>query len=140
MAHPREQIVDAVIAALVAAGTSAGARVYDTRVEAQKKTAIPAVSVYALDDPASADESSEMEEGHELELRIVCWALPESINSLADQVEVAMRADPYFGGLVSDSALTGTAIDPEADTRSDPPIAIAVLSYSVTYHIALEPT
>lgn len=140
MAHPREPIVDAVIAALVAANTAAGARVYNTRVEPQKKTALPAVSVYALDDPANADASSEMEEAHEIDLKIICWALPDEINGLADQVEDAMRADPYFGGLVSDSALTGTAIDPEADNRSDPPVAIAVLSYSVAYHIALEPT
>lgn len=139
MAHPREPIVEAAVALLIAAGT-AGSRVYNTRVEAQKKTGMPAVSVYALDDPASADASSEMEEAHALELKLICWAVPSEINDLANQVEVAMRADPYFGGLASDSTLMGTTIDPEADTRSDPPVAIAVLTYSVAYHIALDPT
>lgn len=140
MAHPRETIVDAVIAALVAANTAAGSRVYDTRTEAQKKTGVPSVSVYALDDPASADASSEMEEAHALELKIVCWADPSEVNGLANQVEVAMRADPYFGGVLSDSTLRESAIDPEADTRSDPAVAIAVLTYSASYHLALEAT
>lgn len=140
MAHPRELIVDAVVALLVAAATAAGARVYVTRVEAQKKSNLPAISVYGLDDPSSADASSEMEEAHALELKLVCWADPGEVNDLANDVEVAMRVDPYFGGLASDSTLVDSTIDPEAETRSDPQVAIAVLTYSVNYHIALAAT
>lgn len=141
MAHQRELISQAVVALLIAASTAAGSRVYATRTDPFKKGGLPALSVYTLNDPANADASSEMEEAHALALEIAAWADPSAINSLAKQVEDAMRADPYFGGLASDSVITGTVIEVvEQDGRSDPVVAIAVLTYAVTYHIALAAT
>lgn len=140
MAHPRELITQAVVA-LLAANTAADARVYATRIDPHKKSGIPALSVYALSDPFVDADSSEMEEAHDIALRITGWADPDAISELVAQVEEIMRADPYLGGLASDSVLRGTAIQVvEADGRSDPTVAIAVLTYSVTYHIALAPT
>lgn len=141
MAHPREQIAEVVVALLVAAGTAAGTRVVSGRVDPHKKTGLPALSVYARKDPTSDAGSSEMEDGHELELVITGWAVPDEIDDLADDVEAVMRDDPYLGGLASDSTLRGTVIEgKEDDGRSDPIVAIAALTYAVTYHIALEPT
>jgi hypothetical protein len=141
MAHPRELISDAVVALLLAANTAAGSRVSATRVDPHKKSQLPALSVYTLTDPTSDGGSSEMEEGHELALEVAAWAEPDEIEDLLDQVEDAMRADPYFGGVASDSILKGTVTQVvEIDGRSDPTVAIAVLTYSVTYHIALAAT
>lgn len=141
MAHPRELISQAVVALLLAAGTSAGTHVYPTRVEPHRKSGIPALGVYTLNDPTNDGASSEMEEAHELALVVEGWADPGAIDSLLAAVETAMRADPYFGGLASDSVLKGTAIQVVvANGSSDPTVAIALLTYSVTYHIALAAT
>lgn len=137
MAHPRELIRQAVVALLVAANTAAGARVYGTRIDPHKKTGVPALSVYTLNDPADPEASSEMEEAHDIALEIEAWADPSAIDGLVEQVEAAMRADPYFGGLASDSTLTGTSLGIE---QGDPALALGVLTYSVKYHVALEAT
>lgn len=148
MEHPRELISQAVVALLVAANTAAGARVYATRVDPHKKTGLPALAVYALNDPTDEEASSEMEEAHELELEIAGWvahtdALPvdQAMNALAKQVEAAMRADEYLGGLASNVVHRGTVMEVvEDDGRSTPLVGIAVLTYAVKYHVALEPT
>ena len=141
MAHLREQIVDATVALLIAANTAAGARVSGDRVNPHKKTGLAALAVYTRNDPVNDAASSEMEVGHDLELKITAWATPDAIDDLADQVEVAMRADPYLGGLASDVVFKGTAMETiEKDGRSDPIVATAVLTYAVLYHIPLEPT
>lgn len=148
MAHPRELIRQAVVALLIAANTAAGARVYGTRFDPHKKGALPGLSVYVQNDPADDEASSEMEEAHELQLEIAGWvahtdAVPvdQAINALADQVELAMRADPYIGGLASDVVHRGTVSQVvEEDGRSDPVVGVVLLTYSVKYHIALEST
>lgn len=141
MAHPRESIVEAVVALLIAAGTAAGARVSNTRIEPHKKGALPALSVYALNDSENADASSEMEQAYDIELEVAVWAIPDEVNALMAEVQTAMRADPYIGGLASDVGAPGTVIGlAQENGRSDPTVAVGVLTYPVTYHIALAAT
>jgi hypothetical protein len=148
MAHPRELISQAVVALLIAAGTSAGSRVYATRFDAHKKTGLPALSVYTLNDPTSEDESSEMEVAHALELEIAGWvahtdAVPvqTAMNALAEQVEIAMRANEYLSGNASEVVHTGTVMEVvEEDGRTSPVVGVVVMTYSVKYHIALAVT
>jgi Tfp pilus assembly protein FimV len=148
MAHQRELISQAVIALLVAAGTAAGARVYGTRVDPHKKSGLPALSVYTLNDPTNEDESSEMEVAHELELEIAGWVahteaepVDDAMDALADQVEIAMRANEYLSGTASEVVHTGTVKEVvEDDGRSNPVVGIVVLTYAVKYHIALAVT
>lgn len=148
MAHPRESITQAVVALLIAANTAAGSRVVSTRIEPHKPSGLPAISVYALNDQTDDAISSEMEVGHRLNLEITGWVkhsdsvpVDEAMNNLAEQIEVAMRADPYLGGTASDSIFEGSAMQVvEDDGRSDPVIGVVVLTYSVTYHVALAVT
>lgn len=146
--HPRELIVQAVVALLAAANTAAGARVYPMRFAPFKKSDLPAIAVYAKNDPRDEDGSSEMEDGYELELEIVgvvphTEAAPvgQRMNELARQIEAAMRSDPYLGGNASDVIHMGTEQEVvEEDGRTNPVVGIAVLTYAVKYHIALEAT
>lgn len=150
MAHPRDTIAQAVVTLLIAAGTAAGARVTSTRVAPHKKSGLPAISVYALSDQVDEANSSEMEVAHELQLEITGWvahtdAVPVDVamNNLADQIEVAMRANPYLSGTASDVRLRGPATAMEVvedDAHSDPIVGIVVLTYVVTYHSALAAT
>jgi hypothetical protein len=134
-------IVQGLVALLIAANTAAGTRVTNTRVDPYKKADRPALSVYARNDQVNESASSEMEEAHDAEIEIVGSADPVAIGSLMAQVGVVVRADPYLGGLASDSGITRTNIQVVAtDGHSDPLVAFSVLILSVRYHIALEPT
>ena len=61
--HQRKAIRDAVVTALVAAATSAGSRVFPTRVVPWRKTELPAVSVYALDEKSDDQQTALREKG-----------------------------------------------------------------------------
>ena len=146
MAHPRETIVDAVVALLIAAATAAGARVLATRFDSHKKGELPAVSVYGLNDPVDEESSSEMEVAHDLNLEITGWvahtdAIPvdDAMNDLAQEIEVAMRAAPYLSGNASDVVHQGTLME-VVQAPNDPVVGVVVLTYSVKYHIALAAT
>lgn len=146
MAHPRDVIGQYVVALLVAASTSAGTRVEATRVEPHKKSLLPALSVYTLNDPVDDELSSEMEVAHGLQLEITGWVthadapqVTAAMNALAEEIEIAMRADPYLGGNASDVSHPSTAMQVVEDD-SDPLVGIVVLTYTVTYHIALAAT
>jgi hypothetical protein len=141
MAHPRKLIRHAVRDLLIAANTAAGSRVTGTRVDQHKKGQLPALSVYTLTDPVDEDNSTEVEELHELELEIAGWVAhtdtvpaDDAMDDLAEQVEAAMNADPFIGGKAAEVKLTGTVMEVvEVDGRSDPVVGIIVLSYTVKY-------
>jgi len=143
MAHPRKLIRHAVVALLIAAATAAGERVQPSRVEPNRKGRLPALGVYTLNDPVDEDASSETEEAHEPELEIVGWvahtdAVPvdDAMDDLAEEVEAAMKADPYLGGTAGSVRLVGTTMEVvEDDGRSDPLIGVVVLTYAVTYRV-----
>lgn len=141
MAHPRKLIRQAVVALLASANTAAGARVQGTRVEPHKKSQLPALSAYTLNDPVNEDASTETEEAHDLELEIVGWVAhtealtaDDAMDDLAEQVENAMKGDPYLGGKASEVVFKGTVMEVvEDDGRSNPQVGIVVLTYAVKY-------
>jgi hypothetical protein len=144
MAHPRKLIRHAVVA-LLSGATAAGVRVQGTRVDPHKKTQLPALSVYTLNDLADEDISTEAEQAHALQLEIAGWvahadAVPadDAMDDLAEQIEAAMNGDRYLSGLAGESRLVGTAMEiREEDGRSSPLVGIVVLTYEVTYRTDL---
>lgn len=143
MAHQRKLIRHAVVA-LLTGTTLAGARVYGTRVDPLKR-ALPAISVYTLNDPVDESASSDREQMHELELEIAGWvahtdAVPadDAMDDLAEQIEALMLADPYLGRTAGEVRLAGTTMEiREDDGRSSPLVGIVVLTYAVTYRADL---
>lgn len=141
MAHPRKLIRQAVVALLAGASTAAGSRVLGTRVDPHKKTLLPAIGVYTLNDSVDDDTSTQTEEAHELELEIAGWVLhtdavsaDDAMDDLAEQIENAMKADPYLGGKASMVRFAGTVMElAEENGRGAPLVGIVVLTYIVTY-------
>lgn len=151
MAHPRKLIRAAVVALLIGAGTAAGARVKPTRVEPHKKGQLPAIGVYTLTDPVDEDRSTETEDAHELELEVVGWvahtdalSADDAMDDIAEQIENAMKSDPFLGDKASEVRFRGTVMEVvEDDGRSDPLIGVVVLKYDVKYwasRVASDPT
>lgn len=141
VAHPRKLIRDAVVAALTGA-TAAGSRVKGTRVEPQRNTQLPAIGVYTLSEEVDAQSASTAprELKRDLKLEVAGWvadssALPidDAMDALAEQIEAAMHADPYFGDTAGDSILQSTEMSVLEENAADPLIGIVKLTYTVTY-------
>ena len=141
MAHQRKLIRHAVVALLVSANTAAGARVKGTRIEPNKKSQLPAISVYTLSETSDDKDTAPIELTRELKLEITGWvshsdALPvdDAMDDLAEQIEAAMAADYYITNTVAAQMLEATEMQVlEDDGRSDPLVGIVVLTYSITY-------
>lgn len=145
MAHPRKVIRHAVVDLLTAASTAAGARVFATRVEPIKRTALPTISVYTLGEPVrpGADQTAPRELTRDVKVEIAGWvahsdslSVDDAMDDLAEQIEAAMDADPYLGGAAGDSVLESTEIEVRDD--GERLIGIVALTYSVTYRTSPE--
>lgn len=140
MAHPRKVIRDAVVTRLLGV-TSAGTRVSSTRVDPYRETELPAISIYTPREPVDPESSStsprELTRTVSVEIAASVAhsdALPlaDAADAIAEQIEAAMDADPYLGGVASDSILEGTELSiPNAS--ADPLVGLIVLTYVVTY-------
>jgi hypothetical protein len=147
MAHQRKEIRHAIAELLIAAGTAAGSRVSRTRVDAHKRSELPAISVYALSESSQADGSAPRELARDARVEIVGWvqhteAVPadDAMDDLAEQIETAMDADRFVGGLAADTELTGTEIQIRAEEgKSSPLVGQVTLAYAVTYRTSPTP-
>ncbi len=134
-----------MIARLIAAATSAGSRVYDTRVDPLPQSVLPAICVYTLREEIDQDETEgtaprELVRVARMEVAgfvggADAAVLAAAVDDLAEQIEAAVNADPYLGGTASDSILDDTEIEIRAEEgRSDPLVGIVTLTFLVTYH------
>jgi hypothetical protein len=143
MAHQRKLIRQAVVALLTSANTDAGTRVKSTRVDPHKRTQLPAIGVYTLDETTDSQSAgfAPIELTRHLQLEITAWVehsdevpLDDSMDDIAEQIENAMASDYYLSGTVADQMLESTMMQVvEDDGRSDPLIGIVVLTYAITY-------
>jgi len=139
MAHQRKLIRDAIVAALVGE-TVAEDRVRSTRLTPWRKGGLPAISVYAVDedvDPAKSDAAPR--KLHRVVNMTIEGVLAETnedqlddaLDALAEEIEVAMDADPYLGGVAADSMLLRT--DLGTATLGERPHGAVQLIYAVTF-------
>lgn len=142
MEHPRTLIREAVVTLLTNA-TSAGPRVFDTRVDPYKTSAPPVISVYTLSDQVDAESAKtaprELERTTKLE--VVCWvrdsaALPvgRAMDRVAREVELKLNAAnfPPLGGLAADFVIESTEMEVLRD--GDPLLGVIALTYAVKYY------
>ena len=139
--HHRTVIRHGIVAVLTGA-TNAGARVQGSRIEPYRDTELPAISVYTAREPIEPDSGADAprELTRELRAEIAIWvalngAAPDPFDPLDDiteQVETVMDANRFLGGAAGDSVLEDTEIRIH-DDRGDPLLAVATLTYVVTY-------
>lgn len=140
MAHQRKVIRKAIANALVTAATAAEGRVYASRAIPLRRLDLPAIAVYTLTEEVTEDSAATAPRELERQLSVVieCWAaaaqyqlIDDVLDDLAEEVEAAMHADPYFGDACGDSILSSTEI--ELDDSGDRLLGLARLTYAVTY-------
>lgn len=139
--HPRTLIREAVVALLINAPTSAGPRVFDTRSDPYKASALPVISVYTLSeqvDPESA-KTAPRELARLPKLEVVAWvrdttALPvgRAMDTIAREIEFAMNGanfPPPNGA--SDFVLESTECEVIRDGEAL--LGVIALTYAVRY-------
>jgi hypothetical protein len=135
--HPRTLIRKAAVAQLLAANTAAAERVYETRVIPHRRTELPALAVYAVEESVEDDgETAPRELKRTLQLAIegaVSGAqnVDDLMDAIAFEVEQALHADETLAGTAADSLLSSTELEVVAD--GDTLIGLLRLIYAVTY-------
>jgi hypothetical protein len=119
--------------------TAAADRVFKSRVVPFKRLQLPALAVYALEEPVDPESRSTAprELTRNLQLRVECVVaasedVDDAMDALALQVEDAIDADETFGGEAADAILASTSL--EIGERGDQPIGVVSLTYAVTYY------
>jgi hypothetical protein len=120
--------------------TDAGARVHRTRSLPVRKTPLPAISIYTLEESVTPEsiDTAPRELTRELPLLIEGWVRAENadnaddvMDELAFQIEAAMHADPYLRDTAAESILDSTVMEVIED--GDRVMGLIVLTYAVTY-------
>lgn len=139
MPHRRQQIREAVAAALVAAGTVAGDRVYTTRMWPYRRAQLPALAVYSLEEPVDPESraTSPRRLTRNLQLAVegaveATEGVDDDLDDLALEVERAMHADDTLGGLAGDVLLSSTELAVLEEGAK--PVGLVRLVYEVTYN------
>lgn len=144
MAHQRKLIRQAVVQLLANAATAAGSRVMGTRVDAHKRSELPAISVYTLSEASEPNATAPREITRDVQIEIAGWvahseATPadDAMDDLAEEIEAAMDGDRFLGALAADSLLVSTEMQIRAEEgKSSPLVGLVTLTYSVTYRTA----
>lgn len=134
--HRRKRIRDAAMAALLAASTSAGSRIFSTRSVPWRRLQLPAVSVYALSETSDDQQTSPRELYRTLTLAIEAAVeagenIDDTLDAMALELERAMHADSTLGEVCGDSMLVGTEL--EVAEQGDKPIGLLRLTYKCWY-------
>ncbi len=137
MAHQR-QLIRQAVRALLLNQTAALAKIETTRVTRYRKSELPAIAVYTSEEMVAEASSTTAprELTRELDVVIAGWVgfgdgMDDAMDDLALEIETAMHADPYLGGLAGDSILKAStmAVDGEGDAL----MGFLTLTYGVTY-------
>lgn len=136
MAHQRKLIREAVVAALKAAATGAGDRVYETRRLPHRRVELPAIGVYSLEEDSETKQTAPRILSRTLDLVIEAAVqdtgnADDALDAIAEEIENAMHPDPMFGGVCGDSFLSATTM--AISEIGNLEIGVVRLIYTVSY-------
>lgn len=148
--HHRTLVRNTIRDVLIAANTAAGSRVYTNRVTSGREIEKPLISIYVLEESVDVDSSvtSPRELKRTIPLMIECHlegdevdnvptdsSISDALDDIAEQIETAMHADPYFHiagePVVSESVLQGTEIS--FDPSGAKILGMIILTYEIMY-------
>ena len=139
MTHIRQQIREQVGTTLTGL-TTTGSNVFESRVYPLSDASLPALIIYSKSETSSI---STMGTGlgidRTMTLTIEAYVkanltFDDTIDTICDEVEVAMGTDPSLNGKVRFSYLESTDIDYDGDGEN--PIGYATMNYVVEYRTA----
>ncbi|HEX6828793.1 MAG TPA: hypothetical protein VF104_07425 [Burkholderiales bacterium] len=137
--HLRRQIREAAAALLTGLATTGG-HVYASRVHPLSDGELPALRIYATEETSEPEgiNPPDLPKYFERRLTLVIEAcakagadLDDTLDLIAQEVEVALGAAPTLSGAAHDSWLSGTEI--EFSGEGELPLGVARLSFTVLY-------
>ena len=139
MAHARQQIREAVGTAL-ASLTTTGANVFESRVYELAQDDLPALRIYTNSegDIEGLQLGDPIQQRRNLELVVEGVAratsdMDDTLDDIAEEVEVALAADITLGGLVHSVYIDNTEIEMSAE--GDQPVGVARMTFAVDYTV-----
>ena len=136
MTHARQQLRERV-ATDVTGLTTTGSRVYQSRIYNLEKTDLPCLLVYSKNEDSERD-TIKGTNGLARNLSIVIEGyqkgasdLDDSLDTIAEEVEAALGADPTLNGLAKDSSIVSTDIEYTGDGET--PIGLVRMTFNVNY-------
>lgn len=138
MSHARTQIRNAVTA-LLFNNTSAGDKVYESRIYPLGNSKLPALLIYTKQEMvADHSMSRPRTQIRQLQLTVEAYIkaasnIDETADTLVLEVEQIIAANTTLGGLAKDVMLNNTDIQFLDD--GEKPIAVAVLTFTVNYTV-----
>ena len=136
MSHVRQQIREQVVT-LCTGLTTTGSRVYDTRLyNLDPADNLPGLVIYTQSESSTKSTLSPSTYERELDVLIGGYAqanndIEDTLDTISQEVEDAIGADPLLNGKAVDSELTSTEI--EFTSIGESPIGILRLTYRVLY-------
>jgi hypothetical protein len=136
MPHAQQQVLDAIAASLVAAGTDAAARVFVDRVDPLQPQELPAVLVDEAPDgeTTSADDFGPTYTRN-LSVRVVCVVAQGSTagaRELGLQVEKAMATGAALAAVAKGGVVLQNS-RPQTDTQADRLLSLREQEWQLTY-------
>lgn len=138
MTHRRKTIRDAVVALLDTGTIVASGKVYSNRTLRVAAADAPYVNVYTQSETSQPLNITGKTLARVLTISIEAVAkdfsdatLDDTLDTLAEGIETALRADEAWAGSVFDSTLIGTEI--ETSDEGDTPLGRIRLTYSARY-------
>lgn len=133
--HQRNVIRNAIVTALTGS-TSAGTQVFSTQKLLYVQDDLPAIAVYAQNESSTLDQTAprELDRKPIFLIESIVDAgenVDNTMDDMAEEIELVMDADPFFGGEAYQSHLTGTELISVED--GDREIGILTLTYQLFY-------
>lgn len=141
MAHTRKQIRDAMTAALTGLVTT-GANVFSGRVHPfhNEGAELPGLCLYTTAEEIANDEEDTVSHIQSRECLFVVEgyvsaadpaALEDTLDTIASEVEVALFADQFLGGISQGIDLVGT--DQDFNAEGNDPLGVIMMIFKVIY-------
>lgn len=136
MAHVRKQIREYFGTQLTGL-TTTGANVFESRVYPMQSAKLPALLIYTT---SEASEESSFSKNRTMDRTINVQVegfvrtisnFDDTLDLIAEEVEVALLDDPTLGGLAINTVLTGTEATYSGD--SEQPVGTIILTFEVHY-------
>ena len=137
MAHVRQQIREQVGTTLTGL-TTTGSNVFQSRVYPLENTNLPCLLIYTKTESSEpVDIGTNRPMQRELSLAVECYVkatsnFDDTIDTIAEEVEKAISADPTLSSKAKDTYLASTDIDFTAE--GEKPLAFMTLTFNVEYY------
>tara|TARA_Y100001937_G_scaffold100419_2_gene137461 strand:+ start:8573 stop:9013 length:441 start_codon:yes stop_codon:yes gene_type:complete len=135
MTHARQTIREKIVTNVTGLGLT-GSNVFDTKLYNLTQASLPALCVYAEAESSEMSNITSNTLDRSLDVMVEAYCeqndqIEDTLDTICEQIEEAIGADPTLTSSCASIVLTNTEID--FTSLGEKPVGIARLSYTVNY-------